>query len=351
VVEEIPAHLRPDAYLAPPDGHADGDIDDDEQMMMINDHGNGGWDSAAANGPVSGDTWGPSPENAATKVTPPEVSAAIKVSAAMEVERVKLGDERVAIAKERAELEQQVERAKLDAERAAIAKERAELEQLRAQLEQLKHGKAAGSPGSDSGHSQGYTSDGDDFDIEANVEEMFKDGTDLTLLDCLAKGMSETTFREIDADSSGTLSRKEFSDWQSAKQVNSDGYVSDGSDFNIEADFNSMLTDSDLTLEDCLAHGMPEALFRQIDADNNGTLSKQEFAEWQKLSGRAQPAEFNSDSLDATTEKENPYSEVRVFQGAGVVRRGSHFASDEAVEPEGEEDAAVNEIASSLMSQ
>jgi len=65
----------------------------------------------------------------------------------------------------------------------------------------------------------------------------------------------------------------------------------------------------------------------------------------------AQPAEFNSDPLNATTEKENPYSEVRVFQGAGVVRRGSHFVSGEAVEPEGEEDAAVNEIASSLMSQ
>ena len=42
----------------------------------------------------------------------------------------------------------------------------------------------------------------------------------------------------------------------------------------------------DLTLEECLSHGMTEKLFRQIDADNNGSLSKEEFAEWKKLSGK-----------------------------------------------------------------
>ena len=62
----------------------------------------------------------------------------------------------------------------------------------------------------------------------------------------------------------------------------------------------------------------------------------------------AQTVDFNSNAAGGDANAENPYSQVRVFTGQGVVRRGSHIKNAEAFEPENDDDAAVNALASSL---
>jgi len=343
--ESVPDHLKPEAYLKPPDAAADGDIDDNDQMMMLNG-------DAAITG------WGsPEPEQTWTSVE------TIEVNKNLAAERGKLERERAAIAKERAELEllrsEQGQREAVthfhlgssidivipcddceegEEDESSLKCVECGLNFCEAHAEVHKKAKRskthtlvmAGTPCDDceegeelpstmhcptcelnfcqahadthkkakrskthklipmsevQATSEGYVSDGSGtFDLEGNIEAMFAASGDLSLRECLAKGMSETTFREIDADGNGSLSQDEYREW-AARKAHSDGYISD--EFNVEADIGSLLAAGDLTLEECLAHGMTEKLFRQIDADNNGSLSKAEFAEWRKLSGKS----------------------------------------------------------------
>jgi hypothetical protein len=267
-------------YYPAPDGHTDGDIDDDMQMAMVNDFHvdeseSGGWGAEPAENDSVYENVTELPE---MKVENDAQLAELKANmqAAHEAQITQIvAEQNIQRQAEQAELVQ------LRAERVEITKLKEEQVQQAAVMHStLGSASKAAFPCDDCEEGAEDESVMHCEECGLNLCDAHTDAhkrakrSKLHVLNPHRHKSNAGTFNQ-DLDGEGDVNKVAFAAMG--------GGDNEEDDFDVEGDIEAMFNaGTDLGLQDAMDRGMDLATFKAIDADGNGTLSMDEFRNWQQ---------------------------------------------------------------------